>query len=358
MGLDDNLWTTLKAEINKIKEKAKSSGEILMLASGDAKGMFTESLKEKTVNVSFDDFDIDLKDESANNIQKALNWLGGMVSKLRARTEENREFLQRVFGLLKDFATQLDEVRVKTINNQDDIYSENAKQLEMIDDMKEEMAGLQNNLDEARQRGLKGNIIVSSPTLPARNNQPEKPALLKQPTGGDPTSLESDLDFVLRLVETKTGVRVPREDVGACHALRAKANAQPSYILTFQNRKENSAWDQVTSCMMSGSAPGGGSMNMEINVFLNFQLTHARAELARAVRKARAEKKVQRERVNANGEIRATIAGNKYTVTSLAHLEELTRNVVPEAMPNRRTSNRPPAPRTPWPSHNNSQTRR
>ena len=286
MGLDMKIWTKVVEEINNVKARVGDSIPILLNASAEARGRLN-NLTEKKVNVSFDDLDEEVI-KSSEGSHKAIDWMGGMISKLRERTEESRIYIKEIFTLLKDFADNINEVRDMAADNRQVVVEVQAEKAKLEKENDKRFKELEKELDEARQRGLKGNIIVSSPALSG------KPAISKSTTV-DPVGVESSLDFCLRLVKLKTGVTAPRADVGACHALRAKTGTQPSYILTFVNRKEDSAWDRVTSCMYAGkSGREGESMKKDINVFLNVQLTKTRADLAKIIRKARFdERKVE-----------------------------------------------------------------
>ena len=60
-----------------------------------------------------------------------------------------------------------------------------------------------------------------------------------------------------------------------------------------------SNWDTLTSAMRTGE-----NMVKEVNVFMNYQLTPSRSALAKEVRKAKNEKKIDKYSVDQNGRIK------------------------------------------------------
>ena len=201
-------------------------------------------------------------------------------------------------------------------------------------------------IDEARQRGMKGNLIVSSPYLPGKNGRDVKLPIKKEATQEDPTRMESDQMLCIKMIYQKTGIRVHQEDIGACHKIPVRGErrggveermeASNTFVITFWNRKAGSSWDLLTQCMRAGKCRNKeeGSMNKEINVFINYQLTPKRAMLAKAARLARYDGKVKRDSVDANGIVSVRIGEVWKPVKSEKELDEVTRHIV--ARPNNR----------------------
>ena len=160
--------------------------------------------------------------------------------------------------------------------------------------LKEENAKLREEIDEIRQRGMKGNILVSSP---AGTNKPT--LLIPQPksTPDNRKVNESDVEMVLRVIKDKTNVVVPKEDITACHRVGKKETN--TFVVSFNNRKSGSAWEEVTAAMMKPK-----NMVKEKNVFLNFQLTKYRADLAKAVRQAKKDDRIAAFSIDRNGNIK------------------------------------------------------
>ena len=76
-------------------------------------------------------------------------------------------------------------------------------------------------------------------------------------------------------------------------------------------------------------------MVKECNVFINYQLTQRRAKLAKACRQARYNKKVYRDRVDANGKITVKIENGWFEVKNEKELDEIIRQEE-QARPNHR----------------------
>ena len=95
------------------------------------------------------------------DVTLSLDWLAKMVNKITARVEQNRVTLREIFGFMKDASDQIREQE-----NEIEIFKETNVKLEpKVETTKDDFAI---EVDEVRQRGLKGNIIVSSPSIPGR----------------------------------------------------------------------------------------------------------------------------------------------------------------------------------------------
>ena len=180
-----------------------------------------------------------------------------------------------------------------------------------MDALKAENARLKIEIDETRQRGMKGNIIVS---CPARNGVTK--AVHNEDTEDGTAKRETDTEMVLRLIKEKTDVSIPLKDVVACHPI-GKAEKH-TFVIRIINRKPGSAWQELTAAMMKSS-----NMNKRVAVFLNFQLTERRAALAKAVRKAKSDDKLAGYSVDQNGKIKIKQVGEKKNYEVIRSEEEL-----------------------------------
>merc|ERR1712082_320353 len=102
-------------------------------------------------------------------------------------------------------------------------------------------------------------------------------------------------DLVLRMIYEKTGVWIPYTDVSACHRFGKEKNH--SFVLKVWNRKQYSAWDELSWMLKVGK----GFSNQ--NIFINFMLTARRTELCKQVRLAKKDKKIIKYSVDLNGKI-------------------------------------------------------
>ena len=174
--------------------------------------------------------------------------------------------------------------------------------------LKNEVVTLADEVDETRQRGMKGNLIVSSP----QNGNARTIAKHDTING----KRESDSEMVIRIIKMKTGVEIAPDDVSACHQIGKKDNH--AYVIRLNDRKNGSAWHNLSEGMMTGKSTSGGNFVKEVNLFLNFQLTQKRAKLARVVRLARKDKKIYKFYINQNGviKVKKTVADNYIEVKS------------------------------------------
>ena len=173
--------------------------------------------------------------------------------------------------------------------------------------------------DEVRQRGLKGNLIVSSPARTASGGHPI-PSLAKHEMFWDRFGnwrCETDMEMIQRLIEMKTGVWVSDRDIVACHPLgRRERN---SFIISINNRSPLSSWDMITRGMMS--AENNFSKD---NIFLNFQLTKRRGDLAKEVRKAKKDGVIKSYEIDMNGRIFVRYLDNK--TSEIIDLDDIISN--------------------------------
>ena len=177
---------------------------------------------------------------------------------------------------------------------------------------------LEKEIDEGRQRELKGTLIISSP----ERGRIQTEAVARWQEWEDSTGMESELDMVLRMVYDKTGVWIPYEDVSACH--RFGKEESHSYVLKVWNWKKYSAWDKLSWGMLTGK---GFSNNK--NIFINFMLTARRTELSKQVRQAKKDKEIAKYSIDQNGKIYIKQIGgdNRYhLVTTVDDLNRLKKS--------------------------------
>merc|ERR1712240_768180 len=113
-------------------------------------------------------------------------------------------------------------------------------------------------------------------------------------------------------------------EVSACHQIGKKENH--AYVIRLNDRKHGSAWHLLSEGIMTGKNPtSGDSFDKDVNLFLNFQLTRKRAQLAKAVRVARKEHKIHKYYINQNGviKIKKTTVDIYTEVKSEAHLQSI-----------------------------------
>ena len=247
-----------------------------------------------------DDLSLDAEEKTEKNSTVVVNWLIKLVDKLWIKVAEQAEMIKFNFNRAE------------------------AKEEEVIK-LKEEVVELRNYCDEVQQRSMKGNIIISSPNL---GNG--RASLMKQLTVEGGTRLETVTEMCCRLILKKTGVTVPDADISACHVL-GRHGADATYIMRIHNRKPNSAWEVLSAGMLTGkNKQTRNYFDKDVNVFLNFQLTTARAKLLEEVKKERKSKRITSYGVDQNGKVTVRVGKKEETgwaqVTSATHLQSIIAN--------------------------------
>ena len=187
------------------------------------------------------------------------------------------ELISHLFKALTDITTAVVELKEKH-DGEDESGSvkELQKQVRIQDD----------EIDECRQRSMKGNFILTSPNIPAS----AKKNLIKsdEQLRGDGESLTS---HILQLVKEKYDVDVPENDIQALHRL-----PNGTVILRLWNRRPGSAWTKIVDGIKSG-------MNKHINFYANFHLTRKRNGILYEVRQLKKSAQIFKFYTDENGQI-------------------------------------------------------
>ena len=199
--------------------------------------------------------------------------LNTMLSLIVSLVEQQKE-VSASFTELKDMLNQQSEERRKEKEVHREEMSIMGKQLRVQKD----------ETDEIKQRGLKGNLILSSPA------GEDKMSLVKnmEQLSRDKTSLT---DHVLNLIKLKYEVNLPKSDIQACHFL-----PKNNILLKIWNRAPGSAWEKLTEQIKQG-----GKKN--INFYANFQMTTQRNNILYHLRSLRKEGKILKLYSNENGQL-------------------------------------------------------
>ena len=248
--------------------------------------------RKKVIN----ELSLDEEPTSEKNISVVVNWLVSFVKNIMAKVNDHANMIK--FNQ-KSVDLKADQVE--------------------LDNLKKKCEALELECDEVRQRGMKGNLILSSPNLR------DKRSLLavKQVTDSVSGCLRNETitEMCGRLILLKTGVTVPQSDLVACHVLKKQGN-ESSYIIRFGNRRPGSAWDTIAAGMLTGKNKETKANFTDANVFLNFQLTKKRGDLSREVRKAKSSKSIMKYGTDQNGRITVRVKSNSpwVAVTSVSDL--------------------------------------
>ena len=260
--------------VNVLESTAKLS--FSSLNDLDVAGMKKRTNKTNPFNINLEEGKED------TNLPLAVNWI-----------------IKLLHSVIKKVDEQGDIIRVQTevLASHEEAIDAPKNELAAL---KEENEKLKKEIDETRQRGMKGNIIVSCPTRRGvtkavhREGKDENGAAIK----------ESDTDLVLRLIKEKSGVTIPTKDVVACHPIGTAD--KHTFVIRIVNRRPGSAWEELVAALMKSS-----NMDKSVPVFINYQLTEKRAALAKAVRTAKKEEKLAGYSVDQNGRIKIKKIGEK-----------------------------------------------
>ena len=246
----------------------------------------------------------ELLEQRQAHLEEALQLKQNELQELiRIKSDEVKEELhQRYEQALEQKQTEFDEKMEKKSDS-------------MQKQIHEKCEALEKKCDEARQRGLKGNLIVSSPARMNARGVVVTHAVQQEIQYPHGYSRESMLEMVLRMVKTKTNVTITPGDVVACHPIGQRDSH--TYILSIANRRPGSAWDMLTHGMATGQ-----NFTRD-NIFINFQLTKRRGELCKEVRKAKSLNQIEKFNIDANGRIFVRKAGEKHEIFSLEILKEV-----------------------------------
>ena len=240
-----------------------------------------------------DELSLDHDEKAEKNTTVVVNWLVKLMTELWNKVSQQAEMIR--FNLNRAEAKEVE-----------------------VASLRQEVEKLRIYCDEVQQRSMKGNLILSSPEYG------QKKSLLKPGAGivdGDFAKEDATL-LCCRLIERKTGVVVPKEDISACHMLK-KQGVSSSFIIRFHNMKPGSAWDSLTTGLMTGKALDGTCFTND-NIFINYQVTKARGELLQKAREARRLKKIHKYSTDQNGDISIQVKPRTpwTRISSSSHLQQ------------------------------------
>ena len=199
---------------------------------------------------------------------------------------------------------------------------------EEVELLKAKIEMLEKECSEVRQRGMKGNLILSSP-----DSGPKPSLLFPQEVLDNVTNskrLEKPQEMCVRAIKKKTGIEVPLEDIAACHSLNTRGS-NTTYIVRITNRKPGSAWDILSAGMLTGKHKITKANFTKDNLYINFQTTKQKGELSKVVRDARKARKIVKYGMDQNARItvKVTAVSEWVEVTSEQQLSDLVANTPP-----------------------------
>ena len=170
--------------------------------------------------------------------------------------------------------------------------------------LEKKLRSTEDEMDECRQRSLKGNFIIASVPNDARG----RVSLIKsdEQLAEDGETL---IAHVSDLAKKKYDVDIRVGEVEACHRL---PNNQ--VILRLWRRTQDSSWAKLAEAIKSGVNPG-------LNVYFNFHLTRRRVGLVYELRKMKKEKLISKFFTDENGQIAVvkSAGAGKRRLTNYSH---------------------------------------
>ena len=323
--LDNSIITVLDELVTETRKMAKELSE----ASKEVNKHHLDILDKEPFDGNSQASKKHLKDSSS----AAMSWLISTTTLAVKKLDNHSTILNSLLALhdkdIKDIKTSV------------------AKVEEEVQEVKKEVEKAEEEADEVRQRGIKGNLIISSSD---RNGDVSVLKHREQMAEGRVVYKEDDLDMILRVMEEKTSIRFHRDEVAACHPFgrrrqedgaqggppgaggrRQEQNQPTSYVLRIWNRKPGSNWETLKAGLRTGR--GFSAMNLSIN----YMLTARRGKLAKAAREARKQlkkdnklqegEKIFRYSHDENGVLRIKTNNGKGArfwnkINSIPHLEE------------------------------------
>jgi len=184
------------------------------------------------------------------------------------------------------------DAKLKSVQDElTEVKKENAK-------LKVDNEKLEEDVDEARQRGMKGNIKLTCP-----------PEVLR-PARTESGRMESKTEAISRVLQFKTGAHIPPSSMMALHPLPGERN---THIIRVVDHSPGSGWEALASGMVTNrrhdlngpikKQDGTDDYFPKDEVYLNYQLTPARDYLLYQIRQARKAGHLWKFSVNQNGRI-------------------------------------------------------
>lgn len=247
-------------------------------------------------------------------------WIAKQLEMVREQAQVNRQAISGIFTVIKDTQDEVNQLR-ETITK----LEESNRELEKA---KQEQVF---QLDETKQRSLKGQLIVSTPAR-TKGGVTTNPIPRQRSNQHGQVEKESDLSYVSRLISLRNKMVVDTRQVSAVHGIGPtyevgtgadRFKEYSSFVIVFSDWKAGSNFQELSTYLTSGKNNQGQFCTTRENVFINFQLTPLRQKLAKAIREARWAKKIERDSVNENGQFKVKVQGSWRSIARVEELEVL-----------------------------------
>ena len=258
-------------------------------------GSQVQELSEEQKKWAWDDDTLPDKKGAEKHLKLTLNWVLRMVGTL----------VEEVKGLKMEVAS------LKTKEEEHKVREEEmVVKVEKVEVVEKKAESLETENDDLRQRSMKGNLIISSPSSATKASLFVRGKKDVQKNGVTVTRNETDVEMVTKLIKKKTGVQFEEREVEACHALgrsNQKEQEPTTWIIRINNLKPDSNFEILVAGMKTGRTVTSSSTTnfTDENVFLNHQITPKRSKfLKEEVKVAHRNKGIEKYLVDERGNIR------------------------------------------------------
>ena len=275
--------------------------------------------------------------DTTKTVPQIINWIVSLLKDVIRKLNDQGVLITSLIDKLSEFVDPKEALEEEFKKKHEELeadFQEKSDTFEKVvrekqdaseKEFKQKHEELELKCDEARQRGLKGNLIVASPEGKTRAGVEMHTLAVKEKVENKTTNSmrnETDTEMIVRLVKMKTGQEIPLQDIVACHPI-GKNKESHSYILSVANRKPGSAWDIITHGLRKGK-----SLSPD-NIFINYQLTHRRIAISKEVKVAKKTNIIQKYSIDANGKIWIKPLNKESfkEVKSIDHLQKLVNDV-------------------------------
>lgn len=275
---------TKKLCIKEFKNDEFSWYEDGVSRTGTRKDSKKEEAKDKTLLV-----DTNALEKTTGAV---INWLVKTLSVCVEKVNSHSIFMDAILLHHEKAVTKLREENAKVEEMCGKMVEKNDEVVKEINQLKEDKQKVETKVeelevekDEIRQRGMKGNLIISTNTRGGRAS-----GFQRLPPSGPDLQVEEELDMVLRVTNDHSGTYFQRKEVQAFHANGPDRKNPTSYTLRIWDRTPGSNWEILKTGMRNWRKPDGTTeFDRNININVNFQLTRPRARLGKLVRLTRAQ---------------------------------------------------------------------
>ena len=333
LGLVEGFGKEVKEKFQKVKVRFSLDTWEKRFLTKTFPNKDTEEEKEALVK-----FKLDFLANLVQHIQKLVHdhstvfdffqqILNSLEEKMKTQDDEVKKIAEDVKGKVQEMAGPVVEAEV---NHRFGPLKEEVDALKVdVSKLKEEKEELEKEVDETRQWGLKGQLVLSC-------RRGSEHLLTPQTIQGGEVK-ESPTQLCNRAIRGLCGLEFKEVDVKACHRT-SRFDRPPTYVIKIDNWQANSTWDQLSTGLVNNRMRGAQDSFPNTGVFINFQLTRRRVALLKEVGEARKRKKVTKFKVDSNGRILVTTGRGEagvyralpwVEVASLADLAKVTKEKLP-----------------------------